>query len=262
MDYNGGDYVHFTPVAKFFMDNAPAFYNPYPFTFINRLRHIDGGYDYNATLPFIYFSDDGFARKILFPPKCNDPMMFFDFNLSVEKNDTSRFEEQVRNIMASHRGDWAYLNINPKMTVTMKKDEITDYLSKLNNPDYLVIISVRDEASRNINDEIAHELSVIGLRQDLRGKYRQSYIAVIDSGSVVFEDLQNAVIKYAEVFGDVSVEVVSAGYLVGNVSDIKINGRNYSKNSRGLNIVIYSKKEKTVVDSVAFDTFDQLQCSR
>jgi hypothetical protein len=263
MWYRSGDNGYFTPVAKFFLDKSPALYNPYPFTFISRLRHVDGGYDYNATLPFIYFSDDGIARKILIPPKCNDPMEFFNFSLSAEKNDMSRFAQQVRSVMANRSvADWTYLNIAPGMNITMKRDEITDYLPKLDNPNYLVMVSVRDEASSKINDEIARELSGLGLRKDLRGKYCQSYIAVIDSGSVVYEDLQNARIKYAEVFDDVSLEVVSAGFEVGNVSEIKINGSNYSKNSRGLNIVIYNKKEKAVVDSVAFDTFDRLQCVR
>lgn len=52
---------------------------------------------------------------------------------------------------------------------------------------------------------------------------------------------------------------MSTGFCVNhNASDnvhIKINGDNYAVNKRGLNIVIYSKKYKKVVDSVCFDTY-------
>jgi len=54
MYYNGGSYIHFTPIARLFLDKTPALYNPYPFTFISRNQHYDGGYDYNADVPFIY----------------------------------------------------------------------------------------------------------------------------------------------------------------------------------------------------------------
>jgi hypothetical protein len=114
MDYNGGSYVHFTPIAKLFFDKAPALYNPYPFTFISRHQHYDGGYDYNADIPFIYYSDDGFARKILIPPKCDNPVSFLEFALSGAEKDMSRLIEQAKKLKANHPLDWTYLNIPPK----------------------------------------------------------------------------------------------------------------------------------------------------
>ena len=40
----------------------------------------------------------------------------------------------------------------------------------------------------------------------------------------------------------------------GNQSSCLINGEEYSNNERGMNIVIYSKKDKKVIDSRTFDT--------
>ena len=46
----------------------------------------------------------------------------------------------------------------------------------------------------------------------------------------------------------------SAGYKTGNIASIKINNKEYSKNRRGLNIVIYDAKLKEVVDSFYVDS--------
>jgi hypothetical protein len=111
MDHNDGSYIHFTPTAKLFMDIAPALYNPYPYTFISRSEHYDGGYDRNAVIPFVYFSDDGFARKILIPPKCDNPVNFLEFAFSGTRNDISWLCEQGKKLKANHPFDWIYLNI-------------------------------------------------------------------------------------------------------------------------------------------------------
>jgi hypothetical protein len=113
MDYNGGHYIYFTPMANFFLDNMPALYNAYPFTFISRNEHYDGGYDYYADHPFIYYSKNGYARKILIPPECNDPSVFLDFYLA-SSNDTDMvwLKEYAKNIKNKHNKDWVYLNIS------------------------------------------------------------------------------------------------------------------------------------------------------
>ena len=56
-----------------------------------------------------------------------------------------------------------------------------------------------------------------------------------------------------EIYG-IHYSIVSAGYLVGNRSSIGIDGTEYSKNVRGMNIVVYDLKEKRVMESISFDT--------
>jgi len=118
MDYNGGSYIHFTPIAKLFFDKAPVLYNPYPFTFISRNQHYDGGYDRNANIPFVYYSDDGFARKILIPPKCDDPVSFLEFALSGAENDIRWLNEKAKKLKVNHPFDWTYLNIPPRKRIS------------------------------------------------------------------------------------------------------------------------------------------------
>ena len=57
------DNLHFTPIASFFLNHFPYFYNPLHSTFYSRTAHVYGGYDYS--LPVVYSDRNGYARKIL-----------------------------------------------------------------------------------------------------------------------------------------------------------------------------------------------------
>ena len=111
MRSTGGSYIHFTPIARFFLDNAPALYNPYPFTFINRNEHVDGGYHFGSTSPYIYFSDSGKARKILIPAMFIYSEEFIDSQLSASEDDIAWLKEQLLRIKSEYSGKWRYLNI-------------------------------------------------------------------------------------------------------------------------------------------------------
>ena len=56
--------------------------------------------------------------------------------------------------------------------------------------------------------------------------------------------------------------ISSAGMEVGNSCSIKINDKEYAINNRGLNIVVYDIIYHFVIDSVCFDTYEGLVCSR
>lgn len=57
------NYVYFTPLASYVLEHAPAIYNPYPYTFVSRTNHIDGGY--RTDLPSLYTDDQGYIHKVL-----------------------------------------------------------------------------------------------------------------------------------------------------------------------------------------------------
>jgi len=130
MDYNGGSFIYFTPIAKLFFDKAPALYNPYPFTFISRHQHYDGGYDRNANIPFVYYSDDGLARKVLIPPKCDDPVSFFKFALSGAENDISWLNEKAKKLKTNHPLDWTYLNVPLGRNIIINENNVSVTFAK------------------------------------------------------------------------------------------------------------------------------------
>ena len=86
---------------------------------------------------------------------------------------------------------------------------------------------------------------------------RSSFYAVISPGSVVEEIGSQTVLSHEGMVGDVPYTISSAGYQVGNTSSIVIDGVEYSKNRRGLNIVVYDNSLKQVTDAVCFDTYLQ-----
>lgn len=80
-------------------------------------------------------------------------------------------------------------------------------------------------------------------------------MAVVDNGTTVEQsygdDAQSCTYHPYE---NCEVNLVSKGYDIGNTSSIQINGKEYSKNSRGLNIVVYDKETNEVISSNVFDT--------
>jgi hypothetical protein len=64
---NGMNYIEMGPIASYVLEKAPWLYRPYPYTFISKVTHVDGGYTYER--PVIYYDEAGYARKILVTPE-------------------------------------------------------------------------------------------------------------------------------------------------------------------------------------------------
>lgn len=132
------------------------------------------------------------------------------------------------------------------------------YLNTLQNNNYLVIFAVKDEASHAITEEIEAAMKQLGLRKNLEGKFRYSYIALIDEKEVLMERLSPEALIYDEIIDNLTIHVESAGGDAGDYSSIKINDEEYSVNNRGLNIVVYDKNTEEVVSCVCFDLYDEI----
>lgn len=132
-----------------------------------------------------------------------------------------------------------------------------DYLQDLKERDVTIFIAVRDEATDSLTSVLLDDLKEIGVRTDLKDKYRYSYYAVITPEGSVEDSSNTETISTSGQIGDISYSITSGGYSAGNISSILINGVEYSKNSRGMNFVIFDNKTQTVIDSVCFDTHTQ-----
>lgn len=133
--------------------------------------------------------------------------------------------------------------------------KFAEYLPKLKNEQYIVFLSVKDDCATAFNNEMKEAMAALGLKCDLTGKYRNSYAAVIDGGNVVFEKLSDEKIIYEENRGGLGIRLTSAGFKTGNRSEIVIDGTDYSRNTRGINIVIYDKNSREVCERITFDTW-------
>lgn len=140
--------------------------------------------------------------------------------------------------------------------------DIYTYLDKLSNLNYITVISGKDEFSGKLDNKILEKLKNLGFKSDLKDKYRWSYLGIVNSNSVEYEELKDGRIDFNKQIDDLKIEAVSAGMDSGNISNIKINDIEYSLNHRGLNIVVYDKMTEKVIDSVCFDTHSDLKTYR
>ena len=122
--------------------------------------------------------------------------------------------------------------------------------------DLIMIISVKDEASKQFS-RIAAAWKKLGLSIELTNKLRFSYVAIVDHYSKHEEiaKFSNQKIKQITVIENVKIEAQSCGFDAGNNASIKINDIDYSRNSRGLNIVVFSKELNKVIDLFSVDSY-------
>lgn len=142
-------------------------------------------------------------------------------------------------------------------------DNIEQYLAEINDPRYTVFITIRDEGTNALSENIMQGLRNLGIKTELIGKYRNSFYAVITSDGV-YEQLGTEQLEFSGTLpgGKTTYSVVSAGFDCGDRSSTVINGVEYSRNMTGMNIVVYNNEEEYVVDTVNFNTYDGFAPSR
>jgi len=127
--------------------------------------------------------------------------------------------------------------------------------------DHIIILSVRNDAMNKMGEENKTYLRNLGSRIDELG-YKGSYVAVLNKGQLVFEKIDNhaAIEINAEnhpELGDIFLQkpfsIRSAGYDKGDASSIIIDGVEYSKKKRGVNVAIFDLDMNPIL-STYFDT--------
>lgn len=141
--------------------------------------------------------------------------------------------------------------------------DIVKYLEAIRDPRYTIFISAKGEATGALTEEIMAKLRKLGLKTDLTEKYYHSYYAVI-SGNNITENSGMLLLASAGNIrdGEPFYSIMSCGRGPGAVSSVIIDGKEYARNTCGLNIVVYNNETKHVVDTVCFDTGGDLSASR
>ncbi len=136
------------------------------------------------------------------------------------------------------------------------------YLESITETRYSVLIVARDEASAGLTDEIVERLRRLGLQKTPAGHYRSAYLAVVDHGSLLLEQINEPesaeFLQASGLLADGTPFLLqSGGNKSCNNASVIVDGIEYAVNSRGLNIVVYDNFTHKVIDSVAFDTCDK-----
>ena len=133
---------------------------------------------------------------------------------------------------------------------------------------YTVLIAICDTPfGESITPEITSKLRALGLLENLYGKYRYAYAAVIDRNKRIFEKLAPSrahTVKWSGTVGNTEISLESRGYEAPpRAGKILVNGIDQSLNLRGFNIVVYDRNQDRLIDKVAFDAYSKgLLCTR
>ena len=155
--------------------------------------------------------------------------------------------------------------------LSLKYSDIISYLDALiENPQYVVFVTVRDDGSHSLNTEICDRLERLGIREDLRGHYRFSYYAVIEPDSVIEEMSETELSRTGKLSNGAEYSLISQGGLSGAgggagrylTCSVKIDGIEYAVKRIGHNFVVYDPENRCVVDSVEFNTYMGLDPKR
>ena len=147
----------------------------------------------------------------------------------------------------------------------LRRDYISAYFDAILDKKFTVIMAVQDEASRSFDDMFNTIFNEIGLKENIQGKWRYGYAAIIDNGNVLYEQIASDPLDLVTqnlVIDGTIIEVESSGYDSLNKAVIKVNGIDYSLDRRGINIVVYDKDTRQVIDSVCLDTHAGLSITR
>ena len=132
------------------------------------------------------------------------------------------------------------------------------YINLLNNfPDELcVLMAINDCGLESLSEDEKNALKTLGIESQYFANWPNSFVGIIDNRIVQCDIHSNNKIEFSYNINDKNAILLSKGFLQsGGFCSIEIEDTEYSVCRRGLNIVIYDKKSKTVIDSVCFDFF-------
>ena len=149
----------------------------------------------------------------------------------------------------------SYEDVMEKANLLITSDfpSYLEALSKQN--DICVFFSVYQDMKNLLKPEGIAALNAFGLKTDFTAlKGASPYLAIVDGGKVVYEASSNMQLEKKDALEDgTSYRLLSSGYYAGKKSSIQIKGQEYCLNKTGLNIVVYHKISKKILDSVCFN---------
>lgn len=175
-------------------------------------------------------------------------------------------------ILAEIEAEQSKLNDEYLESVKLEEEEqlkynkkyLLNYLADINNDNYIVMLSVTDEGTRMVDDDIAEALQAIGVSEEYSNAFRSSYIGILSNGEKIYEEFSKDFIEYTYVDENTKsvFQVASAGNGTGKLSSITVDGTEYIKydpsKQRGLSIVVFDKNMGLIVSSVTVDLYDSL----
>lgn len=135
-----------------------------------------------------------------------------------------------------------------------------DYLFLLKN-EFIFFLAVKDTPGDNLTEEELNSLKQLGAT-NFSKKLWMTYIGVIDGENIICNKIAQEAehpidFKYSiissEEENNSQFYISSQAWRKGNKAEIIIDNIDYCTNLRGINIVVYDKIKKEVIDSIGYD---------
>ena len=167
-----------------------------------------------------------------------------------------QFESHSQKIEDAWQADYDKYEKYRNNKIMQSTNDLVQFLEMADNQDYIICMSIKDDAVKGLTEDELVQLEKLGLNMRFVNRYRGSLVAVIDDGEIISQkDGTMALSCEYKPYENCEIKVESAGYNAGNYSSVVINGKEYSKNQRGINIVVYDKTTDDVICSTVFDTW-------
>lgn len=136
-------------------------------------------------------------------------------------------------------------------------NELKEYLYAIKNGKerYDLFICIKNGDFSQLSYETIRGLKELGLQISM-GNQDTAYAAAVHKNGMVIEKSGISIEDRGTICQGVipyNITSIGPGVQNGYVCSIKINGNEYSRDSAGLNIVVYSEQTQKVIDSVCFD---------
>ena len=140
-------------------------------------------------------------------------------------------------------------------------DNILEYLDALiiAKDRYAIFVSACDDYATSMSPEIIEKLHQLDISNEFSCGSYAGFVSVIENGNSVYENYADEEI-YTTGFVDNSMleyTITSVTDSNGWVNSIILNGREYSKDTKGINIVVYSNETHRILDTISFDAYEK-----
>lgn len=130
----------------------------------------------------------------------------------------------------------------------IRENNFLNYLDKLNNRRYIAFIAAQSDVSISAPDIFGDQYERFGLTGD---RYGFGYIAIINEGQTIYQMASDDAIAFLDLVDNLQVSLLSEKRNDTNYVEITLNEVRYTTNQAGVNIVVYDKELKRVIDNIA-----------
>jgi hypothetical protein len=137
--------------------------------------------------------------------------------------------------------------------------DMSQYLEYMKMPGYTVFFSIGGDGTSQLDDALKQKFRELGFTTEFTDKMSYSFLGVLDTGKgVIYEymppDTTQGVGYSGILSNGTTYSLGSHGDFSGNSSSIVIDNKEYSRNIRGFNIVVYDNINERIVDCTGYLT--------